>query len=162
VETPLGALARGAIAGAVGTAVMTALMVAEGKLKERLSNQPAPDPADGPAEVAERTVEGVLQRELPERHRDIAAQTVHWTYGTAWGGLYGLVQGTVRLPVVLGGASFGTFVWLASHAALLPAAKLEPPLHQQCPSEVGPMIANHLAYGVAVAATYRLLGRSER
>ena len=84
-------------------------------------------------------------------------QVAHWSYGGVLGGVYGLVQGTIRAPTVAHGSAFGVLVWLASHGVLVPGAKLEPPLPKQPPGELAFGLASHVAYGVATAAAYDAL-----
>src|SRR6266540_7317484 len=97
--TPLGAVACGVAAGVVGTACMTT--VQEVMARRRRAHAPSPtengqpDPwktAPAPAQLAKRVIEGVLQREVPVERISLLTNAVHWGYGTAMGGLYGLVE----------------------------------------------------------------------
>lgn len=148
--SPLGAVVRGLVAGAAGTAAMTAAQTAVAKRR-------GSEPSTTPAEVGKRIVEGVLQRG-PVRDDQIPLlnAAMHWAYGTSWGAVYGLAQGTRRARVTRGGPAFGTFVWGASLVEL-PAMKLAPPVWKSPPAGLAEEVGYHVVYGLAVALTYAAL-----
>src|SRR5512132_601151 len=97
--TPLGALARGLVAGAVGSAVQSLFF----KATARLQPQPPKDVFQPPDEqqagemamgtVARRVVEGLARRgPITEAQKKAGGQIVHFAYGAAWGGLWGLAR----------------------------------------------------------------------
>jgi uncharacterized membrane protein YagU involved in acid resistance len=109
--------------------------------------------------VARRFKEHLVQAgplAKPER----AAQLVHLAFGSAWGGVYGLVAGTLPSAAgVRGGVAFGAAVWLLSDDILLPAFKLAAwPHHYPVKNHVY-AIAAHAVYGAAVAGTFEGLRR---
>lgn len=169
--TPLGALARGLAAGLAGTAAMTAYQEAVSRVKRRASSGSESgsqgsearggqrDPwseAPAPAQVGRRILAGMFEREVPPERIGLVTNVVHWTYGTAWGSAYGLVQGTIRARPAPAGAVFGTAVWGASYV-LLPAMNLYKPIWEYRPKTLALDLSYHLVYGLVVAAAYRRL-----
>lgn len=147
--SPLGAVARGLAAGAAGTAAMTAVQTAVAKARDA-------EASTTPAEVGRRIIEGVFQRQVPEERTEALNTAMHWGYGTSWGALYGLAQGTVHARPGRHGVVFGTLVWGAS-LLHMPAMKLAPPVWEYSPEELGLEVGFHVVYGVTVAMAYAAL-----
>src|SRR5919201_4368941 len=158
-RTPLGALARGAVAGLVGTAVMDLLQFA------RYRRGGGDDPllawefsaglldweqAPAPAQVGRRMVEGVFQRELPAERAALVSNLTHWGYGIAWGGLFGLVEGSLRAPRVRHGLALGATVWTTS-CVLLPLARLYRPIWEYDANVPANDLGDHPDYGLGVS-----------
>jgi hypothetical protein len=150
-SNPAGVLAaavgKGLAAGLLGTAVMTAGQMVEMKLEDR---EPSSMPAD-----AVKKVFGLETRSEADEQR--LAQLVHWGYGTAWGGVRGLLGG-------LGlGCGAATLVHLAAvwGAALvmLPALDLTEPATEWPPKQLGVDLLHHAVYAGAVGAAYAWLDR---
>jgi hypothetical protein len=161
--TPLGAVVCGVAAGVVGTACMTAVQEVMARRRRAPVRSPAArsdgDPwekAPAPALLAKRVIEGVLQRDVPAERIPLLTNAVHWGYGIAMGGFYGLVEGSVRPRPALHGPIFGLGVWAGSYASLVPLGLYEPPWHYR-PLSLAKDLSYHLAYGSGVAAGYALL-----
>lgn len=135
----------------MGTAALTVSQLVEAKVR-------GSEPPTAAGAVANRVAEGVLLEEVPEERKPVLNQAMHWLYGTAWGGVYGLVQETFRLSPVRHGLGFGAFVGSVATAEL-PALKLMPPPWRLPPQEIAVSTFHHLVYGVATAAAYRALRR---
>lgn len=163
--TPLGALGRGLAAGLVGTAVMTLAQTLPAKLQssggegqDDAAEQPR-DPwaqASAPAKVARRVTEGVFHQEVPPERIPLLTHGMHWTYGTAWGAVYGLAQGSLHAPTLRHGLVFGTAVWAMSYVQLVPMGLYEPPW-KYAPKDIAMEVGYHLAYGAGVAGAFRVL-----
>jgi hypothetical protein len=151
--TPLGALGRGLLAGVAGTTAITVYQeLPAGKGSgERKSWEDAP----APAQVARRILKGVLRGDVSTEKIPLLTNVMHWAYGIAWGGTYGLVQGTARANPMLAGVGFGTAVWAMSYAQLVPMGLYEPPWEYP-PRTVAKDLSYHL-YGLGVAAGYETL-----
>jgi hypothetical protein len=164
--TPLGAVARGLLAGVAGTAAMTAWQELAAKLQssgeESEGSSAAPkDPweeAPAPAIVAKRVGEGVFHEDVPADKIELLTNAMHWGYGTTWGVAFGLVAGTTGRSTLRGGLAFGTGVWLASYAQLVPMGLYEPPWKYP-PKELALDLSYHLVYGGTTALAYRVLDR---
>ncbi|HYX83484.1 MAG TPA: hypothetical protein VE777_00810 [Gaiellales bacterium] len=166
--TPLGAVSRGIAAGVVGTACMTAVqevMARRRPVRAGTATEEKPDDpwakAPAPAQLARRVIEGVFQREVSADRIPLFTNAVHWGYGTAMGGLYGILQGTLRDRPAVHGPLFGLGVWASSYATLVPLGLYEPPWHYKA-SSIAKDVSYHLAYGSGVAAGYELFARNRR
>jgi hypothetical protein len=166
-DSPLVVLVKGAAAGLVGTAALTVVMRQGPTLMQRLGIGPSqpegPKPQNGGEEAAEPTEKlaekvagGVLETSIEEDTRRAAGQAIRWSYGAAWGALYGIVQSSLHLPHLLHGTLFGGVVGVVA-STLVPAMGLTPPPTQQ-PMAVNAMqIGFHLIYGWVTALTFRAL-----
>jgi Protein of unknown function (DUF1440) len=163
--SPLGALCAGLAAGLVGALAQDVFF--------GLTRRWAPTPIPGvfvPKEperaqetatetVARRLVEDRLERG-PVGNGQRAGQLVHYAFGSAWGGAYGLVAGTLpRAQTLRGSLAFGLAVWACSHDVLLPWFRLAAwPHHYPVKTHLY-AIAAHAAYGTAVLGTFSGLQR---
>lgn len=157
--SPAGALVRGVVAGAAGTAAMTACQLLVAKLRGQPLSTPVPKTwaeAPAPAQVAQRVSEGVLKRPVTKKQVPLATNVMHWLYGTTWGGVYGIVQGTLDGPTAAAGLGFGSAVWSASYAQLVPLGIYEPPWKYPA-QDLALDLSYHLVYGLGVAAAYAAL-----
>jgi hypothetical protein len=152
--TPLGALGRGLLAGVAGTAAMTAYQ--EALSSNGGSKEPSWDDAPAPAQVARRILKGVFHEDVSAAKIPLLTNLMHWAYGTGWGGVYGLVQGTVRANPLLHGLLFGPSVWGMSYAQLVPMGLYEPPWAYPAKT-VAKDLSYHLVYGLGVAAAFDTL-----
>ena len=152
--TPLGAVVRGAVAGAVGTVAMDifwyARYRAEGGEQRPLTWEfggPSRwDSVAAPAQVGRRLYEGFTQRPLDERWARLTNNVMHWGYGVAWGGVLGVLAGSLPRRRLLEGPAFGASVWASSYVAL-PLAGLYKPIWKYSVGELAPDLAAHLIYG---------------
>jgi hypothetical protein len=157
--TPLGAAARGLVAGAAGTGAMTAVqeLLASGGN----GGKPAEDPwesAPAPAQLARRVAKGVFGRDIPAERIPLVANAMHWGYGTAMGIGFGLLQGTVRRHVWRDGLLYGAGLWALSYAEMVPLGLYEPPWRYG-PKTLAKDLSYHVAYGLGIAAAYRVADR---
>lgn len=166
-QSPLTAIVKGAIAGAAGTYVMGEAMSRVPQLLKQLGYelpQPPPGPAapDSPTEeVAERLAEGVAQQPIDQETKAQAGHVVHWSYGSAWGVAFGVLQSSLRLPHLLAGLLFGAAVGTVADT-LLPRLGLQtPPSQRPAPLTVAYM-GYHLVYGLATSLTWAILNLGRR
>lgn len=161
--TPLGAVARGLVAGAVGTLAMDLTLFARykrGDGKDRFATWEFSgglddwEDAPAPAQVGRRLVEGLTQRELPDRRAALVNNVTHWAYGALAGAQYGLVGGSLRRPHVAYGAAFGTGVWATGYA-VLPRLGLYKPIRQYDAMTLAKDLSAHLVFGLVTAGTFR-------
>jgi hypothetical protein len=165
-QTPIGALLHGFGAGAVGVAGLDLVQLwryrrdggdrrtVDWELSRGLTWEEAP----APAQVGRRVAEGIFNVELADRWAPLTNNVAHWGYGIAWGGLFGLMHGSMAKPGLRHGLFFGTFVWLAGYV-ILPMAKLYRPLWRYDAVTLGWDWAGHLVYGLGTSATLQLLDR---
>jgi hypothetical protein len=155
-------LVRGVAAGIAGTAVMTAYQLALAKLRGQPTATPVPHrwaDAPAPAQVAKKAADAIGQgSRFTRKDVPLLTNAMHWLYGVSWGALYGLVAGARQPDPVGGGVAFGTGVWGASYAELVPLGLYEPPWKYP-PQELAIDLSYHVVYGLAVAGAYSLLER---
>lgn len=161
---PLDAVARGLAAGAAGTAAMTAWQELSGRLQDGSSgggdgeSQDPWEQAPVPAQVGRRVIEGVFRREAPPEWIPALTHGMHWAYGTGWGAVFGLLQGTHRERPLRNGLLFGAGVWAMSYVQLVPMGVYEPPWKYP-PKQLAMDLSYHLAYGAGVGAGYATVDR---
>lgn len=164
-RSPIGAVAAGVAAGAIGTAAMDALLYRryrrEGGQGEPIAWETARglndwEKAPVPAQVGKRLAEGYLKRELPPSSARLMTNVMHWGYGSAWGGLYGLLAGSGRSRSGLLGLPFGALVWGTDYA-VLPLGKFYKPIWQYDLKTLWKDLSAHLVYGVGTALAFALL-----
>ncbi len=110
------ALGKGIFAGVAGTAAMTASSTIEMKLRGR----PA---SSAPARAAARVLGAEPVNEESEAR---FSNIVHWGYGTAWGGVRGLI-GAAGLSGPAATAAHLGAIW-GSEQVMLPTLGVAPPL----------------------------------
>ena len=160
--TPLGVVGRGALAGAAGVISMDATSYLrylrgggkDGPLAWELSDVDSWDQVSAPGEVAKRAIEGVFQVEVPAEVAGPLSNAVHWAYGMAWGGLYGLVVGSTSRARPFYGLALGAGVWSMSYV-VLPSAKIYRPIWEYDVRSLWKDLMLHLAYGLGVGAAFR-------
>ena len=164
--SPLGAAARGGLAGIAGTLTLSLLDRMLGAL---LGAEPEPPQPPGfGAEVlvreptgpesmatifAEKVAAGLFGSALGER-RSRAGAAVHAAYGTFWGVVLGLVQGSLRPRPWVAGPFHGLAVWAVGPLALVPGMHITPPPWRQPPRRALMTLAAHLVYGLVAALAY--------
>ena len=166
--TPLGAVARGLTAGVAGTAAMTGWQSLAARLRSAdqadgdAGQGGAPDDpwarASVPARLGRRVIEGVFEREVTPDKIGLLTNVMHWGYGTAWGAVYGLLEGSRPGRSIRRGLVFGAGVWAMSYAQLVPIGLYEPPWKYP-PSELALDLSYHVAYGLGVGVGWSLLDR---
>jgi uncharacterized membrane protein YagU involved in acid resistance len=155
-------LLRGLVAGVAGTGVMTAYQLAVAKLRGKPLATPVPHrwaDAPPPAQVAKKAADAIGQgRRFTREDVPLLTNAMHWLYGVTWGAFYGVAAGAAKPDAVAGGLAFGTGVWGAAYAELVPLGVYKPPWKYP-PKELAVDLSYHLVYGLAVAAAYEALDR---
>jgi hypothetical protein len=159
----LGALAKGVAAGLAGTALMTAYQEAVSRARggsaiaETMKEPRTWAEAPAPAQLAKKLSEGVVgKRVVTKRQAPFLANAVHWSYGAALGGLYGLASSRLEKKPAVQGLAFGTAVWGFAYASLAPLGIYEAPWRYPAKT-LGIDLSYHLVYGLGVAAVFDAL-----
>lgn len=153
-KTPLVALIQGLVAGLAGNAVFTGYQAVLGRQSGAKQPRRWAD-APEPAQVGKRVLEGVFLRKVTLAQVPKLTQAVHWIYGTGWGLAHGVIQESVRQPLV-SGVTLATAV-TATDYTLLPAMKLYDRPSEYEPKTLAKDFGNHLVHGLAIAGAYLLL-----
>ena len=141
------AVGLGLLAGLAGTAAMTVTSTLEARLRDRSSSD------DVPARGLEAVVgaDGFVDEAAKQRTNRLA----RWAYGTALGGVRGLLDvvgvGRNLADVAFHGVAFG------AEQALLPALDLAPPITRWRHSEIVSDVTQHTVYSLATNGAYRWL-----
>ncbi len=142
------AVGKGLFAGVAGTAVMTVSSTLEMKLRERGASS-------APARAAAKVL-GV--EPVDEASEARFSNMVHWGYGTAWGGIRGLLA-AAGLSGSAATAAHLAAVW-GSEQVMLPALDVAPPFWEWGAEEVAIDAFHHFVYAAATGVAYSLLDRS--
>jgi hypothetical protein len=142
----------GLVAGSAGTAAMTAWQELLPKLKGD-ENDSEEEPA--PAQAARKLL-GSVGLEPPASWTPFLTHAAHWSYGIAWGGVYGLGRRRGRPHAVSAGLALGLGVWAASYAQLVPLGIYAPPWTYPA-GTLAEDLSYHAVYGVGVASAYAAL-----
>jgi uncharacterized membrane protein YagU involved in acid resistance len=161
------AAGMGLLGGLVGTVAMTALQEAASRARGRsqLEQQAKPPrtwaQAPPAAQVGKLVSERLFSHRVTKKQAPVLGSAVHWAYGTALGGLYGLLVARSRRSPALQGLAFGTGVWGLAYL-MLPALRIYKPIWQYPVKTLAIDLSYHLAYGVSVARAYEALTGSRR
>jgi hypothetical protein len=142
------AVGKGLFAGAAGTVAMTVSSTLEAKLRERGSSS-------APADAAGKVL-GVQPRNPDGQAR--FATVVHWSYGTSWGAVRGLLH-AAGLDGAKATAAHFAAIW-GSAQAMLPALAVAPPPWESEPKEIAIDAFHHAVYAVATGVAFAALERS--
>ena len=141
------AFGKGIFAGVAGTAAMTLSSTIEMNVRGR--------PASSTPALAAAKVLGV--EPVDEKATARFSNLVHWGYGTAWGGVRGLLAAAELSGPAATAAHVGA-VW-GSEQVMLPALGVTPPLTEWGAKEVAIDALHHLVYAGATGVAYTLLDR---
>jgi hypothetical protein len=139
-------IGKGVLAGLAGTAAMTVSSTLEAKIRGRAFSTA---PADAAAKLL-----GIAEFDSPEA-KDRFSNTVHWSYGTGWGVLHGLLRGLGLSARTATPAHFAS-VW-GSALVMLPALDVAPPVTLWGRTEVAIDVWHHAVYAVATGLAFDLL-----
>jgi hypothetical protein len=153
-------VARGLAAGVAGTAAMTAYQLAVAKAQGKPLQTPVPHrwaDAPAPAHVAKKLADRVGHgRRFTREDVPLLTNAMHWLYGIGWGVAFGVAaDGDHPLAE---GVAFGTAVWAASYAELVPLGIYEPPWKYP-PKDIALDLSYHLVYGLAGAGALAVIDR---
>jgi uncharacterized membrane protein YagU involved in acid resistance len=148
-----GELLLGALAGLVGTAAMTAAMRALHRRLPARERYPLP-----PREIIQEVLPKPAERRIAEDQRQSLTMAAHFAYGAATGAVYAVARPSESAGV---GALYGVLVWGASYLGWIPGLRILEPATRHPRRRNGLMIASHLVWGAAMAATLRELRRAK-
>ena len=134
------ALLKGLVAGLVGGLVATAAKsFAEKMYPPRVHGEPEPP---------EVTAEKVAGHPLDADTKEAASEAIHWVFGAAAGGFYGVLAELYPKITAKSGASFGLTLMSLTHEGALPALGLSEPPEDHTFRERTSEASTHVIYGV--------------
>ncbi len=142
------AVGKGLFAGAAGTAAMTVSSSLEAKLRDRGASS-------APADAAGKLL-GVQPRDPVGQAR--FSNAVHWSYGTSWGAMGGLLH-SAGLDGAKAAAVHFAAIWGGAQV-MLPVLDVAPPLWKTEPNELAIDALHHAVYVTATAVAFGALNRS--
>lgn len=114
---------------------------------------------DPTVETAKVISENVFRRELKENEKEPAGAAVHYVFGTAMGGLYGVAAEISPGITAAAGLPFGAAFWLAADQVSVPLAGLSKAPTEYPVSTHVYSLASHLVYGATAEISRRTLRR---
>ena len=142
------AVGKGLFAGAAGTAAMTVSSSLEAKLRDRGASS-------APADAAGKVL-GIQPRDEAGEQR--FSNVVHWSYGTSWGAVRGLLH-AAGLDGAKAAVAHFTAIW-GSAQVMLPALAVAPPPWESEPKEVAIDAFHHAVYAATTGVAFAALERS--
>jgi uncharacterized membrane protein YagU involved in acid resistance len=143
-------LIRGATAGTIATALMSAVMLAGRQLGVT-------------GELPPKKITSKMLRRHGIRpdagQQDAIATGLHFAFGAAAGGAFGVIARRVPVPSVPLGLAYGTALWGVSYMGLLPSMGLMPRADHDQRGRQAVMLAGHLVFGATLGV---LAGRRAR
>lgn len=140
---------KGLFAGVAGTAAMTASSTLEMKISGRGASTT-------PAQTAEKVLDVEPEDEQSEGE---FSNLVHWGYGTAWGGVRGLLA-SAGLSGPVATAAHLVLVWSAEQV-ILPALDVSAPVFKYGGKATATDLLHHTVYATATGLAYSCLDRSQ-
>ncbi|TMR12748.1 hypothetical protein ETD86_32065 [Nonomuraea turkmeniaca] len=139
-------LMYGAVSGAVATAAMSVVMVA-GQRAGFMADQP-------PKRIARAALPGHKHRRKPGE--GVLGAVAHVGFGSASGGLFGLMTRGRHTPLPLG-IAYALTIWIGSYAGWVPRLGILPSIPRDQPGRQTVMAAGHVVYGVTLACAMNRL-----
>ena len=121
-----------------------------------LAKASGPGP-EGPAGLfAAKIASGLFGKDLG-KSTSTWGRLVHFTYGSLWGLLYGILQTRRARRPLVAGTSHGILMWALGPGTLATSMKLVPAPSQAPRKQTAISVATHLIYGLALATLFSQL-----
>lgn len=133
-------LMKGFLAGAIGGLAATAA--------KSFAEKIYPPRTHGEPEPPEVMAEKMAGHPLDEDTKEVAAESIHWVFGAAAGGFYGVLAEIYPKVTAKNGATFGLTLMSLTHEGALPALGLSEQPEDQSFREHSSEAATHIIYGV--------------
>ncbi len=110
--------------------------------------------------VATAVSQKVLHHPLQGRQAELAATIVHYTFGAAVGGLYGLAAETAPITGLGLGIPFGASLWLLAEGAAASMQGLDYIAKSRSPASHARDLLTHAAFGLTTDLVRRSLRKT--
>lgn len=136
------ALGVGLIAGLAGTAAITISQMIEMKITKRKAS-------DAPTKAVAKVLD---VKPVNKGEKAKVSQEIHWTYGTAWGAVRGLLSlvGLTGSPATV--AHFAG-VW-GTELVMLPSLDVAPPVTEEKPQAIAIDVLHHAVYATVAGLVF--------
>lgn len=145
-------LAKGLLAGLVGGLAATAA--------KTLAEKIYPPRTHGEPEPPEELVEKVAGHSLSRMQKQIASETIHWTFGATAGAAYGALAEFYPAATSREGASFGLTLMALTHEGALPAMGLSAEPADQKKRERSSEMVTHVLFGIVTETVRRFVRKA--
>lgn len=132
----------------------------EGENAGQASEENKENQDDATVKAATAISEGIFGHELRESEKAAAGATVHYAFGTATGGLYGVVAELAPKATLAGGLPFGAVFWLVADEMAVPLLRLSKPPAEYPVSTHAYALASHLVYGLTAELVRRAVRKA--
>lgn len=139
------ALGVGLIAGLVGTAAITVSQMIEMKITKRKGS-------DSPTKAVAKVLD---LKPVNKEKKPKAIQEIHWTYGTSWGMIRGIL-GLTGLGAVPATLAHFAGVW-GTELVMLPSLGVAPPVTEEAPESIAIDGMHHAVYAATVGLVYEAI-----
>lgn len=127
--------------------------------EEQSSQSNNEDNDDATAKAADKVYSKVFGTPLSREQKKVAGPAVHYVFGTAMGGLYGLAAEYDKRATTGAGVPFGTALFAAADEVAVPALGLSKDPTEYPLSSHAYALASHAVYGATTEAVRRLTRR---
>jgi len=103
---------------------------------------------DATEKIAEAISENIFGRELDKSEKETAGAVVHYAFGAAMGGVYGIAAEVAPEACAALGLPFGAVFWLAADELAVPLLGLAAKPSEYSLSTHAYALASHLVYGL--------------
>ncbi len=163
---PLRGLTAGLLGGLAGTVAMTAFQTIWSQTTRMLSEdggdavnssneRQEESSRSATVQAADAIARGVLQTELSERHEQVSGQAVHFGFGTAMGGAYGVLAEYIPEITSAEGLPFGAVLMISADELAVPALGFSSSPTETPASTHLYGFAAHLVYGFTTETVRR-------
>jgi hypothetical protein len=143
------AIGKGLLAGLAGTAAITLSQMIEMRITKRQASE-------APTKVAAQVVD---VKPASEETKEKVSKEIHWTYGTAWGVVRGLI-GLTGLSGIAAIATHFSAIWGTS-LVLLPSFDAGPKITEEEPKTIAIDVMHHAVYAIAAGLAYDAIDRAK-
>jgi putative membrane protein len=144
-------LVKGLIAGFIGGLVGTAA--------KSFAEQAFPPRTHGEPEPPETLAEKAAGHPLDEDTKQLAAESIHWGFGSLTGAAYGALVEFYPKAAAKEGATFGMTLCTLTHESVLPVMGVAAKPEEQTFREHSSELASHIVYGVTTELVRSLVRR---
>jgi putative membrane protein len=126
-------------------------------IAKKQSPQEKEDQEDATVKTAEAISEGIFGHKLTESEKKPAGMLVHYSFGTASGGLYGAMAEVAPQVTTGAGIPFGAVFWLTADEITVPLLGLAKGPTEYPVSTHVYSLASHLVYGLTAELSRRAI-----